>query len=204
MNRQRSRLDRVLQNFSGRLNFTRRMYLTRQVWGLLLLCCLISGCQSLPPLSRADVSGRHASVTQWLQLRSDQQQLEAICLLEITDQSMKVVATTPQGQTLLTAELDKLGMLRTTLAPWLKTSGLHAEMIARDIQIALWPVAALTEAGWQVEEKAFGNHRIVHLHGEKWAEIFYEGGQVQPTRILIERGEKLYTVDLRTLEWNTL
>lgn len=197
MNKQQSRYSRVLHNFTGRL------YLTGRAWGGLLLCCLMSGCQSLPPLSPADASGRHATVTQWLQLRSDRQQLEAICLLEITDKSMKVVATTPQGQTLLTAELDEFDILRTTLAPWLKTSGLQAEMIARDIQIALWPVTALTEAGWQVEEKSLGNHRIVHLHGEKWAEIFYEGGQVQPTRILIERGKKLYTVDLRTLEWNT-
>lgn len=172
-------------------------------WKWVVLCCLMSGCQSLPPLSSAETSGRQVMATQWLQVRSAQQQMDAICLLEIADRTMKLVATTPQGQTLLSAELDANGTLHTTLAPWLKHAGLQPDMIVRDIQIALWPVAALSEAGWHVEEKSLGNHRIVHLHGEKWADIFYEGGQQKPSRILIQRNKTFYTVELRTLEWTT-
>lgn len=168
---------------------------------LWLLLISVSGCQSLPPLSPAASSGRQLVATQWLQIRSQNQQFDAISLLEIDGNTMKLAATTPQGQTLLTAELREDGTLHTTLAPWLQQSGLSVEHIARDVQLALWPAAALALAGWQIEENGEENHRVVRLHGETWAEIHYEGGQQNPVRIVIVRGQKLYTVELRTLEW---
>lgn len=180
--------------------------LPRRVLRSFLRCALagvLAACSALPPLTPPAASGRQLAATQWLHLSNAQQSVDAICLLEIDGTTLKMVATTPQGQTLLQAELGEDGILHTRMAPWLTQSGLSAEAIASDIQIALWPVSALEAAGWTVEENASGEHRSVQLHGKQWAHIVYEGGQQQPQRILIQRGDGLYSVELRTLEWTT-
>lgn len=188
-----------LQNCAGLVN----RYLPRlHPLGLsVLLACWLAACTSLPRLSPAQASGRQLFATQAMQVHSGGQTFDALCLIELTADTMRLVATTPQGQTLLKAELSASNALQTELAPWLAQTGLQADAIARDIQIALWPADALRQAGWEVTESTSGLERSIHLNGERWALITYQGGQKRPQHIEIRRGDGLYSVDLRTIEW---
>lgn len=169
----------------------------------MLVLALLAGCTNVPALSPPATGGRPFAASQWLLLKTPKRQAEAICLVELTGKALHLVATTPQGQTLLKATLNNDGTLSSELSPLMAQSGLQGDAIVRDLQIALWPPEALRNAGWQLQETAGGQQRIVMLSGEHWATVTYTGDPRQPQQILIERGNGLYSVELRTLEWTT-
>lgn len=170
---------------------------------LMLLLAVLAGCTSVPALSPPAASGRQFAASQWLLLKTPQRQAEAICMVELTGDALYLVATTPQGQTLLKATLKNDGTLTSELSPLMAQSGLKGDAIVRDLQIALWPAEALRNGGWQLQETADGQQRNVALNGSHWATITYTGDPKQPQQILIERGNGLYSVELRTLEWTS-
>lgn len=169
---------------------------------LAALSLLMAGCSSLPALSTPAASQRELVATQWLLLTTPVRQAEAICMLELNQNTLRLVATTPQGQTLLKATLNADGSLDSELSPLMASSGLPGEAIVSDLQIALWPAETLRDSGWQVRERENGRLREIRLRGKHWADIHFDGDPTRPQRIVIERGNGLYTVELRTLEWS--
>lgn len=168
------------------------------------MVALLSACSTLPSLSSPDTCDQHIEATQMLTLHHGEETQEAIVLLDIAPNDMKVAATTPQGQTLLKATVDASGQLHGEIPAWLKAHGIDAQAIVRDIQIALWPAEALRAHGWEITDSADENIRRVNLNGSPWAMIRYEGNRLQPTHIEITRTDNLYSVELHTIEWTRL
>lgn len=174
---------------------------SRLVWALLI--AVAAGCAQMPALSPPGESNRTVVASQWLQLKTAGQQAEAICLVELNHEALRLVAITPQGQTLLKATLKADGSLESETSPLIAASGMESDAIVRDLQIALWPVKALRKHGWDVQETDGGHRRILALDGTHWATVTYTGELQRPQQILIERGNGLYSVELRTLEWTS-
>ena len=172
------------------------------LFGLLCLLCL-SACAHRPELSSPTVFDGNVQATQWVQLRQREQAFDFLCLIDISPAQLTLVATTPEGQKLFTAYWKDGQALQLDSPTWLSQRGVNPADIVSDMQIALWPSTALQASGWEVRDDPSGERRIVRWNGKTWADIRYHGARLRPETIEMIRGDSLYAVTIKTLEWET-
>ncbi|EGF33044.1 hypothetical protein IMCC9480_1375 [Oxalobacteraceae bacterium IMCC9480] len=139
---------------------------------LIALALLLAGCASLPPpapparlgLRLAPAAlGERIAVQQHLQVERAGRIDELDAALEVDADQLQLVGLA-FGQRVLTVAYDGR-----TLTSWrhpMLPAQVRADDVLEDIQLALWPLAAIRAAlppGWQIEDD--GLRRTVSMHG---------------------------------------
>lgn len=164
----------------------------------LLASGLLSGCALQPPapalLPPASFGGT-ARAEQILHVRRGERGQTLQCYVEVTPERLLLVGATAHGQRVLTATLDAGGVRAESLLP---DDAVAPEQVLADLQLALWPLAAL-QAGlppdWRVVEPHPGT-RVALRDGETYAEIHYGGRTPWDGRLWLVNFRGRYSVDI--------
>ena len=150
-------------------------------WLKLSAVLLLSACAASAPPAAARLGlklapaalGEPLSVQQHLRVERNGRSDELDVALEVDQDKLELVGLA-LGQRVLSLSYDgkELASWRHALLP----SQVKAEDVLEDMQLTLWPVAAVRAAlppGWQVEEQ--GLRRTLSLNGEPIMVIQYSG-----------------------------
>jgi len=149
--------------------------------GVIAAAMLLSACATTapPPAARLGLKlapsalGESISVQQHLRVERNGRSDELDVALEVEPQKLEMVGLA-LGQRVLSLSYDG-----TDLKSWrhvMLPSQVKAEDVLEDMQLTLWPVAAVRAAlpaGWEVEEQ--GLRRTLSLNGETVMVINYSG-----------------------------
>ena len=149
--------------------------------GVIAAAMLLSACATTapPPAARLGLKlapsalGESISVQQHLRVERNGRSDELDVALEVEPQRLEMVGLA-LGQRVLSLSYDgtELKSWRHVMLP----SQVKAEDVLEDMQLTLWPVAAVRAAlpaGWEVEEQ--GLRRTLSLNGETVMVINYSG-----------------------------
>lgn len=184
---------------------------------LTLGCGTILPVEKLPVENRVDLPGggsitalapaslsRSLVATQRVQGRDGDRQFVLLCQLEVDEQRLAMVATTPMGSTLFSI-IYSGDTLVTDVSPLLPTQ-FQPKYVLIDFQLVFWPLdvlnASLSREGLKVVENPIGQRRFVQRNGEVLIEINYSTRD--PWRGLIELENRVwgysYTIETVALE----
>lgn len=149
----------------------------RAAWALLPLA--LAGCASAPPEARLGLKlapaalGASIGVQQHLRVERNGRVDDLDVALEVDAQRVEMVGLA-FGQRVLTLSYD--GKEMTSWRHVMLPSQVRAEDVLEDLQLTLWPAAAIRAAlpaGWRIDEQ--GLRRTLSLNGETVLRIDYSG-----------------------------
>lgn len=172
--------------------------------GALGAVLLLSACATSapPPAARLglklapDALGASISLQQHLRVERNGRSDEMDVALEVEPARLELVGLA-LGQRVLSLSYDgkELKSWRHAMLP----SALKAEDVLEDMQLTLWPVAAVRAAlpaGWQVEEQ--GLRRTLSLNGETIMVIDYSGLPRWSGRLVLENLRYKYRLTIES------
>ncbi len=172
-----------------------------------LAALLLSACGVLPvherppspPLLTPSSLGRSVGALQIVHGAYGEQDLAFQCVVEVTLQQLTMVGLSAQGQRVFSLRYDgnKVDAESTALAP----DGLDPQRVLVDLQLALWPLAALQQsfAGtpWELTEPAPATRRL-RREGRLVAEVHYGGADPWQGQLWLSNFESGYTLGIES------
>jgi hypothetical protein len=141
--------------------------------------------------------GRSAQFEQLLHAAHGAQDASLLCMVTITPQQITVLGLTAMGQRVFTLSYDgsELRAERSSFAP----ERIQPQRILADIQLALWPLAALqaatADSDWQIVEPRPGLRRLLRQQT-----LESEVHQGEPGRLWLVNLREAYSLDITTRE----
>jgi hypothetical protein len=146
---------------------------------LSLVACALIGCASKPaqtlesPALAPGIAFAEAErYTQLVVVSRSGSDYRLLCVLELSERGLVLVAFTELGARLFTLEYgpDHMVIDRSPVLP----SSFDAKLVLADLQLVYWPITILQSSmrdGWMVAESGQrGERRVLH-HGEVVAEV---------------------------------
>jgi hypothetical protein len=172
-----------------------------------LLAILLCACSALgvrhappsPPLLAPSSLGRSIDALQIVRGAHGDQEMAFQCVVEVDAQQLTVIGLSAQGQRLFSLRYDgeKLEAESTALAP----TGLDPRRVLADLQLALWPIAALRQsfAGtpWKLGEPAPATRRLLR-GGRLVAEVHYGGADPWQGPLWLSNFESGYSLSIES------
>lgn len=169
---------------------------------LLLSACSVLGVQepsASPPLLSPSSLGRSVGALQVVRGAFGEQEMAFQCVVEVDAQHLTVVGLSAQGQRLFSLRYDgqKLATESTALAP----AGLDPQRVLADLQLALWPLAALQQSfvdtAWDLSEPAPATRRL-RREGRLVAEVHYGGADPWQGLLWLSNFESAYSLSIES------
>jgi hypothetical protein len=171
------------------------------------IAVLLSACSVLrvqhappsPPLLPPASLGRSVEALQVIHGAHGAQELAFQCVVEVRPQLLTVIGLSAQGQRVFSLRHDgeKLESESTAAAP----AGLDPRRVLVDLQLALWPIAALKQSfagtGWELSEPAPGTRRL-RREGRLVAEVHYSGDDAWRGRSWLSNFESGYSLSIES------
>jgi hypothetical protein len=127
-----------------------------------------------PPLLAPDTLGSSRDTRQILRAAFGEHEATLRCVVRASPQRVEMVALTALGQRAMSIDWNGSDW-KVETAPMVP-SAMRPEWLVADMQLALWPLAALQTAykpaGWEVTEPGGGVRRLRH-NGKLIAEVHY-------------------------------
>ncbi|NVD98563.1 DUF3261 domain-containing protein [Massilia sp. BJB1822] len=169
----------------------------------LLAAVLLAGCATTPPPAARlglklapQALGESISVQQHLRVERNGRSDELDVALEVDAAHIELVGLA-LGQRVLSLSYDGRDMK--TWRHLMLPAQVKAEDVLEDVQLTLWPAAALRAAlpaGWQIEEDA--QRRILSLNGETIMRIDYSAPQRWLGTVVLENLRYKYRLTIES------
>lgn len=176
---------------------------------LLCACLLLSACALLPqlppppaPLRSPAALDASRTSTQVLNIAFRKREFTLQCVVQVTPQSMTLVALAPLGQRAFTLNYDGT-RVQADISPYVPKD-LPPQRVLADLQLALWPLAAWQASvsdkpgeGWEVSEPRPGLRRLRH-DGRLIEEVHYADADPWNGRLWLVNVALGYTLDIQS------
>jgi len=157
---------------------------------LSLVTCALIGCTSNPlrqsPALAPAIAFAHAErYTQLVVISRNAEDYRLLCILELSERGLVLVAFTELSQRLFTLEYGpdrRLAIDRSAMLP----NSFDAKLVLADLQLVYWPMTLLRSSlrdGWSVTEADDGRH-LLH-DGEVVADVHRVDGTIDIQRPLL-------------------
>ena len=184
------------------------MKLRLRLLAVLLGVQLLGACALLPqlpppplPLLSPAALGESRTSTQALDLAYRDRDVNLQCVLQVTPQSMTLIALAPLGQRAFTLGYDGK-TLSADLSPYVPKN-LSPQRVLADLQLALWPLSAWqarladSQGEWEVSEPRAGLRRLRH-DGRLVEEVHYVDADPWSGQIWLVNLALGYSIDIQS------